>query len=189
MSSVATPSGAALDRRLGLRDAVFIGLGSMIGAGVFAAYGPAARAADTGLVVGLAVAAVGAYCNATASAQLAATYPRAGGAYLYCREVLGDWWGYLAGWGFMVGKTASCAAMALTFAAYAVPESWQRPVAAAVVVVLALVNCAGITRTAWLTRVIVTLVLLSLVVAVAACLRGGSASGLSGWASPTHGWY
>ena len=67
------------------------------------------------------MAAVVAYCNATSSAQLAAAYPSAGGTYLYGREVLGDWWGYLAGWGFMVGKTASCAAMALTFAAYAAP--------------------------------------------------------------------
>jgi basic amino acid/polyamine antiporter, APA family len=189
MTAVTTPSGVSLDRRLGLGDAVFIGLGSMIGAGVFAAYGPAARAAGTGLLVGLAVAAVVAYCNATASAQLAATYPRAGGTYLYGREVLGEWWGYLAGWGFMVGKTASCAAMALTFAAYVAPASWQRPVAAAVVVVLALVNCAGITRTALLTRVLVSLVLVALVVAAVACFRGGSPSELSGWASPTHGLY
>jgi len=189
MTAVTTPSDVSLDRRLGLGDAVFIGLGSMIGAGVFAAYGPAARAAGTGLLVGLAVAAVVAYCNATASAQLAATYPRAGGTYLYGREVLGEWWGYLAGWGFMVGKTASCAAMALTFAAYVAPGSWQRLVAAAVVVVLALVNCAGITRTALLTRVLVSLVLVALVVAAVACFRGGSASELSGWTSPTHGLY
>ncbi len=194
MSAVTTPPGspgapASLERRLGLADAVFIGLGSMIGAGVFAAYGPAARAAGTGLLVGLAVAAVVAYCNATASAQLAAAYPRAGGTYLYGREVLGEWWGYLAGWGFMVGKTASCAAMALTFAAYVAPDGWLRPVAAAVVVVLALVNCAGVTRTALLTRVLVSLVLVALVVAAVACFRGGSTSGLSGWSSPDHGLY
>ena len=164
-----TSSEVSLDRRLGLGDAVFIGLGSMIGAGVFAAYGPAARAAGAGLLVGLAIAAVVAYCNATASAQLAAAYPRAGGTYLYGREVLGDWWGYLAGWGFMVGKTASCAAMALTFAAYAAPDGWARPVAAVLVVVLALVNCAGVTRTALLTRVLVSLVLVSLVVACVVC--------------------
>jgi basic amino acid/polyamine antiporter, APA family len=189
MSSVNTPARASLERRLGLGDAVFIGLGSMIGAGVFAAYAPAARAAGTGLLVGLGLAAVVAYCNATASAQLAAAYPRAGGTYLYGREVLGDWWGYLAGWGFMVGKTASCAAMALTFAAYVAPSGWLRPVAAAVVVVLALVNCAGITRTALLTRVLVSLVLVALVVAAVACLRGGSSEGLEGWASPTNGLY
>ena len=187
MSSVTTAP--ALVRRLGLGDAVFIGLGSMIGAGVFAAYAPAARAAGTGLLVGLAVAAVVAYCNATSSAQLAAAYPRAGGTYLYGREVLGDWWGYLAGWGFMVGKTASCAAMALTFAAYAAPDGWLKPVAVAVVVVVALVNCAGVTRTALLTRVLVSLVLVSLVVASVACFSGGSASHLAGWDSPDHGLY
>jgi APA family basic amino acid/polyamine antiporter len=189
MSSVTTPARPSLDRRLGLGDAVFIGLGSMIGAGVFAAYAPAARAAGTGLLVGLGVAAVVAYCNATSSAQLAAAYPRAGGTYLYGREVLGEWWGYLAGWGFMVGKTASCAAMALTFAAYAAPDAWLRPVAVAVVVVLTLVNCAGITRTALLTRVLVSLVLVALVVAAVACFRGGSSSELSGWASPDSGVY
>jgi basic amino acid/polyamine antiporter, APA family len=183
------PSQTTLDRRLGLGDAVFIGLGSMIGAGVFAAYGPAAHAAGTGLLVGLAVAAVVAYCNATASAQLAAAYPRAGGTYLYGREVLGDWWGYLAGWGFMVGKIASCAAMALTFAAYVAPEGWLRPVGAAVVIVLALVNCAGVTRTALLTRVLVSLVLVSLVVASVACFQGGSSSGLADWWEPTNGLY
>src|SRR3954469_21014224 len=189
MSSVATPSGAALDRRLGLRDAVFIGLGSMIGAGVFAAYGPAARAAGAGLMVGVPPAGGVAHCNATASAQPGAAYPRAGGTYLYGREVLGDWWGYLAGWGFMVGKTASCAAMALTFAAYVVPSGWQRAVAALVVVALALVNCAGVTRTALLTRVLVSLVLVSLVVACVACFSRGTSAGLSGWTSPDHGIY
>ena len=184
-----TPTPTTLARRLGLGDAVFIGLGSMIGAGVFAAYAPAAQAAGTGLLLGLAVATVVAYCNATSSAQLAAAYPRAGGTYLYGREVLGDWWGYVAGWGFMVGKTASCAAMALTFAAYVAPDGWERPVAATTVVVLALVNCAGVTRTALLTRVLVSLVLVTLVVAAVACLSGGSAARLAGWATPDHGVY
>ncbi len=186
MTSVSTQP--ALARRLGLGDATVIGLGSMIGAGVFAAFAPAARAAGSWFLLGLAIAAVVAYCNATASAQLAAAYPRAGGTYLYGREVLGDWWGFLAGWGFVVGKTASCAAMAMTFAAYAVPDGWQKPVAAAVVVVLALVNCAGITRTAGLTRVIVTLVLLALAAAGAACATSGHARAIDDWDLP-HGPY
>jgi APA family basic amino acid/polyamine antiporter len=65
--------------RLGTGDAVVIGLGSMMGAGVFAAFGPAARSAGAGLLIGLALAAAIAYCNATASAQLAAVYPTSGG--------------------------------------------------------------------------------------------------------------
>ena len=108
-----------LARRLTTADAVVIGLGSMIGAGVFAVFAPAAAAAGRWLLVGLALAAVVAFCNATASAQLAARYPTSGGTYAYGRERLGPWWGFLAGWGFVVGKTASCAAMALTFAARA----------------------------------------------------------------------
>jgi APA family basic amino acid/polyamine antiporter len=74
---------------------------------------------------------------ASASAQLAAQYPTSGGIYVYGRERLGEWWGFPAGWGFVVGKTASCAAMALTFAAYAVPSHWQRWAAVAAVLGLA----------------------------------------------------
>lgn len=180
-----------LARRLGVADATFIGLGSMIGAGVFAAFTPAAQAAGSGMLVGLVVAALVAFCNATASAQLAAVYPSSGGTYLYGRERLGPWWGFLAGWSFVIGKTASCAAMALTFAAYAAPAGWERPVAVAAVVGLAAVNYRGVTRTALLTRVIVAIVLLSLAVVVAA----GSSTGLpetgslepSSWLA--HGWY
>src|SRR5437764_14864736 len=93
----------------------------MIGAGVFAAFAPAARAAGSGVLPALAIAAVVAYCNATSSARLAARYPASGGTYVYGRERLGPFWGYLAGWGFVVGKTASCAAMALTVGAYTCP--------------------------------------------------------------------
>jgi len=106
------PIDTGLARRLGTADAVVIGLGSIIGAGVFAAFAPAAAAAGTGLLIGLAIAGFVAYCNATSSAALAATYPTSGGTYLYGRDRLGPWWGFTAGWGFVIGKTASCAAMA-----------------------------------------------------------------------------
>jgi APA family basic amino acid/polyamine antiporter len=168
-------SPSRLARRLGTFDAVVIGLGSMIGAGVFAAIGPAARAAGSGLLVGLAIAAVVAYCNATSSAQLGAIYPASGGTYVYGRERLGPFWGYLAGWGFVVGKTASCAAMALTFGAYGWPE-WRRPLAIAAVVALTAVNYRGVRKTAWLTRAIVAVVLAALAVVVVGALAGGQAS-------------
>lgn len=157
----------ALARRLGTADAVVIGLGSMIGAGVFAAFTPAAAVAGSGLLVGLALAAVVAYLNASASAQLAAQYPTSGGTYVYGRERLGEWPGFLAGWSFVVGKTASCAAMALTFAAYTVPHQWQKPVAVAAILALASVNYFGVTRTAALARVIVGFVLAVLTLVVA----------------------
>lgn len=162
-----------LRRSLGVFDAVVIGLGSMIGAGIFAALGPAARAAGSGLLVGLALAAVVAYCNATSSARLAALYPASGGTYVYGRERLGEFWGYLAGWGFVVGKTASCAAMALTVGAYAWP-SQAHAVAIAAVVALTAVNYAGVQKSAWLTRIIVAVVLAVLAAVVVAAFASRS---------------
>ncbi len=146
----------------------------MIGAGVFSAIGPAAAAAGSGLLIGLLLAAVVAFCNATSSAQLAAIYPESGGTYVYGRERLGLFWGYLAGWAFLVGKLASCAAMALTFGNY-LDSGIARPLAITAVVALAAVNYFGIQKTALLTRVIVTVVIGSLTFVVAACLLGGSA--------------
>lgn len=183
-------SSPSLQRRLGLGDAVFIGLGSMIGAGVFAAFGPAAAAAGSGLLIGLALAAIVAFANATSTAQLAAVHPTSGGTYAYGRAELGPWWGFVAGWGFVIGKIASCAAMALTFAAYAAPPGWERPVAICAVAALAAVNWFGISRTAQLTRVIVVAVLLTLAVAVAA---GAASPDSPGWLTPdalwSDGWY
>jgi APA family basic amino acid/polyamine antiporter len=169
---------APLARRLGAFDAVVIGLGAMIGAGVFSAFAPAAEAAGSWLLVGLALAAFVAYCNATASAQLAARYPTSGGTYVYGRERLGPWWGFVAGYGFVVGKTASCAAMALTFAAYALPGArWQeRAVAVALVVALTAVNLRGITRTATLARVLVAGSLLAIAISVWVVLTSGDAA-------------
>lgn len=148
----------SLRRELGTFDAVMIGLGSMIGAGIFAALAPAAQSAGSGLLIGLCVAAIIAYCNATSSARLAAVYPASGGTYVYGRERLGDFWGYLAGWGFVVGKTASCAAMALTVGFYTWPAQ-AHTVAVAAVVALTAINYAGVQKSAWLTRVIVAIVL------------------------------
>ena len=165
MRAVSTPEPPALQRRLGTADAVTIGLGSMIGAGIFVALAPAAAAAGSGLLIGLAVAAVVAYCNATSSARLAALYPESGGTYVYGRERLGAFWGYTAGWSFVVGKTASCAAMALTVGLYAWPAH-AHAVAVAAVVALTAVNYVGIKKSAVLTRVIVAVVLAAVVVIV-----------------------
>jgi len=167
----------ALVRRLGVRDAVVIGLGAMLGAGVFASFPPAARSAGGWLPLALAIAALVAYCNATSSARLAAIYPESGGTYVYGRERLGPFWGYLAGWTFVIGKIASCAAMALTFAAYAAP-GWERPAAVAAVLALTAVNYFGVQRSVAATRIIVAIVLLVLAVVVVAAATGPRVPGL-----------
>ncbi len=165
-----------------------VGLSAMIGAGVFSAFAPAAAAAGSALLVGLAVAAVVALCNAVASAQLASSYPASGGTYLFGREVLGPWWGFVAGWGFVVGKTASCAAMAMTFAAYALPGDaagpWGRRLAAvAAVAALTAATLGGITRTAVVARILLAATSVTLVVALVVMAGGPTEPVVDPWAA------
>ena len=176
---MASPSGPEsvpdrLDRRLGLTDAVVVGLGAMLGAGVFAAVGPAAGAAGSWLLAGLLLAGMVAYANATSSAALAAVHPESGGAYAYGRRRLGPFWGFMAGWAFLAGKLASCAAMALTLGGYLAP-GLARPVALGGLVAVTVANYLGVAKTAAATRVVVAVVLAALATAVAGMLLGGQA--------------
>ncbi|MEV4640074.1 APC family permease [Actinoplanes sp. NPDC049548] len=174
-----------LTRRLGTADAVVVGLSAMIGAGVFAAFAPAAAAAGSWLPVALALAGLVAYCNAISSARLAALYPSSGGTYVYGRERLGDLWGFSAGWGFVVGKTASCAAMALTFGAYVAPGH-EKVFAVLAVAALTGLNLAGVQKSMPAARVIVAVVIVVLLAVVTAGMTGGGRSG--GGTVPVDAW-
>ena len=182
-----------LARKIGLPGALVIGLSSMLGAGVYAVFGTAAATAGSALILSLGIAAVVAYCNATSTAQLAAAHPSSGGVYVYGRAELGPWAGFTAGWMFVVGKTASCAAMALTFATYAVPADWQRPAAVAAIILLTVVNYRGITRTTRMATVILGITLTALVMIVGAGLSTGLPyrTDLSDWMPTANatGWY
>ena len=149
-----------------------VGAGSMIGAGVFSAWGPATDAAGTAVLIGLVVAAAVAFCNATSSAQLAAVHPESGGTYVYARRQLGPVWGYLAGWGFVIGKTASCVAIALTAGAYLWPDH-ARLVGVVAVGAVAVVNIGGLTRTVLVTKCLLAVALVALASVV-----------IAGWSSP-----
>lgn len=138
----------------------------MVGAGLFVVFAPAVAAAGGGLLAALSVAAVVAACNATSSARLARLYPVAGGTYVYGRERLGPFWGHLAGWSFVVGKLASCAAMATAIGAYAWPEH-DRLVAVGVVVSLTAINLFGVQKSVVAGIVVVSVVLIVVAVVVA----------------------
>jgi APA family basic amino acid/polyamine antiporter len=162
-----------LSRSLGTQDAVFIGLGSMIGAGIFAALAPAALVAQAGLLFGLAIAACVAFFNASSSAQLARLYPASGGTYVYAKVRLSDFWAWIAGWGFIVGKLASCAAVALTFGYYFFP-GYARYLAAGAVIAFMTLNYFGIKKTANATKIVVVIVVLSLVALVVVLILHGT---------------
>jgi len=155
-----------LRRQLTPADAVVVGVGSMVGAGVFTVWAPAAATAGSWMILSLVIAGVIALCNATSSAQLAARHPESGGTYVYGRERLSPFWGHVAGWGFIVGKTASCAAMALTAGNYVWPER-SHSIATVAVVLIAVINLGGLSRTALVTRLVLAVTAATLIVVVA----------------------
>ncbi|MFG3342772.1 APC family permease [Glycomyces sp. NPDC048151] len=174
-----------LQRRLGLPSAIAIGLASMLGAGVFAVWAPAADAAGsgTGLLAALVVAGFIAYCNARSTARLAALHPQAGGAYVYGTRRLHPAAGFTAGWAFLVGKTASAAAMALTLGAYLLPDH-PRALAAAAVVAFCAINLLGVQRTALASAVFAAVTLAVLAAVVLAGTAGPVAAQETGDAHP-----
>jgi APA family basic amino acid/polyamine antiporter len=163
-----THRGAAsgLRRELGLLDAVGIGFGAIVGAGIFVVTGVAAGVAGPAFLVGLAVAAVAAACNALSSAELAAEYPRSGGTYEYGYRVLDPWAGFAAGWMFLVSKVAAAGTVALGLGAYLgalAPRLPVRPVAVGAVAAFTLLNYFGVRRSSRANLVIVSVSLSSLV--------------------------
>lgn len=154
-----------LQRQLSARDAVVVGAGSMVGAGVFTAWSPAVAVAGHAALAGLAIAGVIAMCNAMSSAQLAARHPESGGTYVYGRARLSPLWGFAAGWGFVIGKLASSAAVALTIGTYLAPGNVQMVAIASVLIVTA-VNIGGLSRTAHVTRWLLGLALTTLAMAL-----------------------
>jgi APA family basic amino acid/polyamine antiporter len=156
------PSVTQLQRRLGIPAATAIGVASMLGAGIFFVWAPAAADAGAGILLALPLAGAVAALNALSTTRLAMAHPVSGGAYAYGRAELGALPGFVAGVLFLVGKTASVAAIASIAGAYLWPD-FARPVAVAAVVVLAIVNASGIRSTAVVSTVIAALVVAALV--------------------------
>jgi APA family basic amino acid/polyamine antiporter len=178
-----------LQRRLGIPGATAIGVASMLGAGVFFVWAPATALAGSAVVLALPLAAAIAALNAATTTRLAMRHPVSGGAYAYGRAELGPLAGFIAGVLFLLGKTASVAAIGLIAGGYLWPGG-ERWIAAGLVVVLAALNATGVHATAVVSAVAGGLVVVALLVFVAvgvaagdgavAELRGPSAGDLAG---------
>ena len=178
----------ALQRRVSVFGAVMMGLGSIVGTGVFVSLGLGAGIAGSGVVLALVLAGALAACNGLSSAQLAAAHPVSGGTYEYGYRYLNPTLGFSAGWMFLAAKSASAATAALGFAGYVVHlhPSWSEgfaslPVVLAVCAVAALtwLVLTGLRRSSVFNIVIVSVTMLALVAFVGAGFswtrRGGVA--------------
>jgi len=161
----------ALRRDLGLIDAVGIGLGAVMGAGIFVVIGVAAGVAGPAFLVGLAVAGLAAAFNGLSSAQLAANFPQSGGTYEYGYRLVHPAAGFAAGWMFLASKLAAAGTVALGFGHYAaamVPAVAPVPVAVGAVALLTVANLLGVKRAGTLNLMIVLVTLSALGCFVAA---------------------
>ena len=165
--SVASSQGPALVRAVGVPGAVLMGLGSILGTGIFVGLGVAAGVTGPSVLLAIGVAAVVATFNGLSSAALAASHPVSGGTYEYGYRYLNPTLGFTAGWMFLCAKSASAATAALGFAGYVqasidVPGAYRVPLALAAVVVLTLVVAGGIRRSNQANAIIVSITLLAL---------------------------
>ena len=183
----------ALRRDLGLPGAVVTGLGSILGTGVFVSIAIAGGIAGRWLLLAAPLAGVVATFNGLSSAQLAAAHPVAGGTYEYGYRFLGPWWGFTAGWLFLVAKTASAATAALGFSGYltslaGIDPAWRTPLSMGAALAVTALVLGGIRRTAAVNATLVTLIIGALVTFVVAGLLAGAGSATgSGAGAPTPG--
>ncbi|URR35646.1 APC family permease [Thermosynechococcus sp. HN-54] len=151
-----------LKRELGLRGAILMGLGSMIGTGLFVSLGIATDLAGPWVLIALILAATIALCNGLSSARLAASHPVSGGTYEYGYRYLSPPFGFTAGWMFLLAKCASAATAALGSMAYLFQwlglednsGRWQVMAALGLLAVLTCVVLLGIRRSAQVNFVI-----------------------------------
>ena len=171
--------------QLRMFDAVATGLAAILGAGIFAVIAPAAKIAGPALLVSFAIGAFVALCNALSSAQLAAVFPRSGGTYEFGRRMLGPWWGFSAGWMFLIANTVGPGAIALAFGGYLNAAVGVVPARTAAVIAglaMTMLNAGGIRRSVRVTDVIVVLSILSLLAVVVIGLPSARVSNLTPFA-------
>ncbi len=165
-----------LQRELGVLGATMMGLGSIVGTGVFVSIGIAAGIAGPAVILAIAIGAVVATCNGLNSAQLAANHAVSGGSYEYGYKYLNPSLGFTAGWMFLLAKTASAATAALGFAGYLLNATglygrgFLIPTALAAAILMTLIVLSGIRRSNRANIAIVSVTLLSLIFFVLICL-------------------
>lgn len=157
-----------LRREVGLVGAILLGLGSILGTGIFISIGIAAGAAGPAVLLAIPLAALLAICNGLSSAQLAAAHPVSGGTYEYGYRWLHPALGFLAGWMFLAAKSASAATAAIGFSGYLLhllhvdAPTWRLPISLLIVLLITTAILTGIRRSNLANAILVIITLLAL---------------------------
>lgn len=180
MADEANTSQSSLDRSVGVPGAVMLGLGSILGTGVFVSLGMATSLAGPWVLIAIGVALVIALCNGLSSAQLAAAHPVSGGTYEYASRLISPGLGFTAGWLFLSAKSASAASAALGAAVYlmgtdgAADRSVVVVTALGIVALTTLLVLSGLRRSNLVNTIIVSFVFVGLIVFLFTAFRSVS---------------
>ena len=149
-----------LSRTLGLLDITMIGVGAMIGAGIFVLTGIAAGEAGPALVLAFLLNGIVTTFTAMSYAELGSCFPEAGGGYLWVKQGLGGTQGFLAGWMSWFAHAVACSLYGLGFGRFAVEviglfnpaihesaDMWTLIFMAIIVVLFAFINFRGASET------------------------------------------
>lgn len=181
MAFMETAGQQQMERSIGTGGAVFLGMGSMLGTGLFVSIALATNMSGTWVLAAVAVAMLTATCNGLSSAQLAATYPVSGGTYEYATRLLSPATGFAAGWLFLCAKSASAAAAALGAGSYLLATmgvnstTWGTAVGLFLLLVVTCTVLLGIRRSVLATMVILFLVAVGILVYLVASMKSGPA--------------
>ena len=154
-----------LTATLSLFDAVGIGIGSIIGAGIFVVIGIAAVPAGSGLMASIVIAGVVSLFTAMSTTELSSKITVEGGIYEFAAEMISPLIGFLTGWIWIISNIFSGAAVALGFGHYfasMVPSIDARLSAALICILLTAVNLTGSRHSSLLNNVLVIIKLLVL---------------------------
>jgi amino acid transporter len=159
------PETTASEKKIGVRQAAFIGVGSMVGAGIFALLGAAGAVAGAAVWLSFLLAGGIALLQGYSFAKLGARYPSAGGMLAYLAKGFGD--GHVTGvtaWLLYVANAIIAAMVAVSFGSYASAvvadgaAGWAKVFACLVVVAMTALNVVGSTAVARVQAVIVNVV-------------------------------
>ena len=176
----------SFNRALGPFDATMVVIGGIIGSGIFINPYIVAQRLDSSVLVlaswaaGGAIALAGAYSYA----ELGALFPRAGGQYVYLRDAYHPLAGFLYGWALLaLIESGAIAAVAITFATYALrligrPDVAAVPVAVGAIVLLSIINYLGVKPGSRVLNVFVVLKVAALGVII---MAGALVPGSPGW--------
>ncbi|HSE35158.1 MAG TPA: amino acid permease [Candidatus Paceibacterota bacterium] len=149
----------ALAKVLGVRDVALLGVGALLGGGIFTLLGHAAGLAGGGLVLSMIVGSAIAFLNLNAYVALATTFPQAGGGFHWVRDGLGDIQGFLSGWCSWMASAVACSLYAVSFGLFAEellfevlgldtgplsPESWTIVLAIVITALFGMINYRGV---------------------------------------------